>query len=168
MQFWIIQGLNSLSLGGLLFLLSSGFSLIFGLMRLANLTHGAFFMLGTYLAAIALRSYDGLNIWVTALGAGLTVAAIGGLFERLVSGTAENQSTRAGAGDTRHVLHHFGCMPDVVGRRFHSRPDAAKTFRRRHAGLGLCFRPTVWCWSDAPSPSPLYFIFSLSGPGSGR
>ena len=36
MQFWIIQGLNSLSLGGLLFLLSSGFSLIFGLMRLAN------------------------------------------------------------------------------------------------------------------------------------
>ena len=51
MQFWIIQGLNSLSLGGLLFLLSSGFSLIFGLMRLANLTHGAFFMLGTYFGA---------------------------------------------------------------------------------------------------------------------
>jgi len=84
MQFWIIQGLNSLSLGGLLFLLSSGFSLIFGLMRLANLTHGAFFMLGTYLGATALRSWDGLNIWVTALGAGIVVAAIGGLFERLV------------------------------------------------------------------------------------
>jgi branched-chain amino acid transport system permease protein len=84
MQFWIIQGLNSLSLGGLLFLLSSGLSLIFGLMRLANLTHGAFFMLGTYFAAIAMRSYDGLNIWVTALGAGIAVAAIGGLFERLV------------------------------------------------------------------------------------
>jgi branched-chain amino acid transport system permease protein len=84
MQFWIIQGLNSLSLGGLLFLLSSGFSLIFGLMRLANLTHGAFFMLGTYFGATALRSWDGLNIWVTALGAGTVVAAIGGLFERLV------------------------------------------------------------------------------------
>src|ERR1700737_979289 len=83
MQFWIIQGLNSLSLGGLLFLLSSGFSLIFGLMRLANLTHGAFFMLGTYFGATALRSYNGLNIWVTALGAGIAVAAIGGLFERL-------------------------------------------------------------------------------------
>ena len=84
MQFWIIQGLNSLSLGGLLFLLSSGFSLIFGLMRLANLTHGAFFMLGTYFGAVGLRSYSGLNIWVTALGAGIIVAAIGGLFERLV------------------------------------------------------------------------------------
>jgi len=81
MQFWIIQGLNSLSLGGLLFLLSSGFSLIFGLMRLANLTHGAFFMLGTYFGAITLRAYSGLNIWVTALGAGIAVAAIGGLFE---------------------------------------------------------------------------------------
>jgi branched-chain amino acid transport system permease protein len=84
MQFWIIQGLNSLSLGGLLFLLSSGFSLIFGLMRLANLTHGAFFMLGTYFGAVALRAYAGLNIWVTALGAGIIVAALGGLFERLV------------------------------------------------------------------------------------
>src|ERR1700753_240364 len=84
MQFWIIQSLNSLSLGALLFLLSSGFSLIFGLMRLANLTHGAFFMLGTYFAAVALRSLDGLNIWTAALAAGIAVAAIGGLFERLV------------------------------------------------------------------------------------
>jgi len=84
MQFWIIQGLNSLSLGALLFLLSSGFSLIFGLMRLANLTHGAFFMLGTYFAAVALRSFDWLNIWVAALGAGVAVAVLGGMFERLV------------------------------------------------------------------------------------
>ena len=84
MQFWIIQSLNSLSLGGLLFLLASGFSLIFGLMRLANLTHGAFFMLGAYLGATALRTIDGLNLWVAALGSGLVVAALGGLFERLV------------------------------------------------------------------------------------
>src|SRR3979411_1171946 len=84
MQFWIIQGLTRLSLGGLLFLLSSGFSLIFGLRRLANPPHGAFFMLGTYFGATALRSHSGLNIWVTAIGAGIAVAAIGGLFERLV------------------------------------------------------------------------------------
>lgn len=84
MQFWIIQSLNSLSLGGLLFLLSSGFSLIFGLMRLANLAHGAFFMLGAYFGAIALRSYSELNLWVTAIFAGLAIAAIGGVFERLV------------------------------------------------------------------------------------
>jgi len=84
MQFWIIQGLNSLSLGGLLFLLSSGFSLIFGLMRLANLTHGAFFMLGTYFGATSMRANPDLSIWTVAVWSGVAVAAIGGLFERLV------------------------------------------------------------------------------------
>src|SRR5260370_20164027 len=106
MQFWIIQGLNSLSLGGLLFLLSSGFSLIFGLMRLANLTHGAFFMLGTYFGAIALRNYDGLNIWVTALGAGVAVAAIGGLFERVVLPRVKNNPLREVL-----VIHRMAFIP---------------------------------------------------------
>jgi branched-chain amino acid transport system permease protein len=84
MQFWIIQSLNSLSLGGLLFLLASGFSLIFGLMRLANLSHGALFMLGAYLGAAALRSFEVLDLWAAAILSGLVVAAFGGLFERLV------------------------------------------------------------------------------------
>ena len=84
MQFWIIQSLNSLALGGLLFLLASGFSLIFGLMRIANLTHGAFFMLGAYFGATALRSYGWMNLWVAAIAGGLGVAVIGGLLERLV------------------------------------------------------------------------------------
>ena len=43
MQFWIVQTLNSIAFGGLLFLLSSGFSLAFGLMRIPNLAHGGFF-----------------------------------------------------------------------------------------------------------------------------
>jgi branched-chain amino acid transport system permease protein len=83
-QFWIIQGLNSLALGGLLFLLASGFSLIFGLMRLANLTHGAFFMLGAYLGANILRSIEGANLWEAALVAGIAVALAGGVLERFV------------------------------------------------------------------------------------
>jgi len=84
MQFWIIQSLNSLALGGLLFLLASGFSLIFGLMRIANLTHGAFFMLGAYFGATALRSYSWMNLWAAAIAGGLAVAVIGGVLERLV------------------------------------------------------------------------------------
>jgi branched-chain amino acid transport system permease protein len=84
MQFWIIQGLNSLALGGLLFLLASGFSLIFGLMRIANLTHGAFFMLGAYIGASAIRGLEGVNLWIAAAGTGLIVAGFGGLLERLV------------------------------------------------------------------------------------
>ncbi|MGB9364842.1 MAG: branched-chain amino acid ABC transporter permease [Xanthobacteraceae bacterium] len=82
LQFWIVQTLNSISFGGLLFLLSSGFSLAFGLMRIPNLAHGGFFMLGAYLGATI--AYFGGNFWVAVLGAGLGVGVIGILFERLI------------------------------------------------------------------------------------
>jgi branched-chain amino acid transport system permease protein len=82
MNFWIIQTLNSLALGGLLFLLAAGFSLIFGLMRIANLTHGALFMLGAYIGVSVLRYVP--NLWFAALVAGATVALFGMLLERYV------------------------------------------------------------------------------------
>jgi len=82
MQFWIVQTLNSLALGGLLFLLAAGFSLIFGLMRIANLTHGSLFMLGAYLGVTALKLVP--NLWLAALLGGLVVAAFGGLVERFI------------------------------------------------------------------------------------
>jgi branched-chain amino acid transport system permease protein len=100
MQFWVIQTLNSLALGGLLFLLAAGFSLIFGLMRIANLAHGALYMLGAYFGASLLGGtlplrVPGLefsvpvpefarNLWMAALIGGLLVAAFGGLLERLI------------------------------------------------------------------------------------
>lgn len=80
MQFWIIQTLNSVALGGVLFLLASGFSLIFGLMRVPNLAHGAFFMLGAYVGASALNA--GSNFWVAALAAGAAVGVLGIVVER--------------------------------------------------------------------------------------
>ncbi len=82
MQIWVIQTLNSLSLGGLLFMLSSGFALIFGLMRIANLTHGALFMLGAYVAATVVRAGHGLAL--AALAAAVSIAIVGGLVERLI------------------------------------------------------------------------------------
>ncbi|HXG04156.1 MAG TPA: branched-chain amino acid ABC transporter permease [Candidatus Binatia bacterium] len=82
MGFWLIQGLNGLALGGLLFLLSSGFSLIFGLMRVANLTHGAFFMLGAYVGLSA--RWAGVGFASSVLLGGLAVAVTGGLVERLI------------------------------------------------------------------------------------
>jgi branched-chain amino acid transport system permease protein len=82
MNFWIIQTLNSLALGGLLFLLAAGFSLIFGLMRIANLTHGALFMLGAYIGVSVLHYVP--NLWFAALVAGATVGLFGVLLERYV------------------------------------------------------------------------------------
>jgi branched-chain amino acid transport system permease protein len=82
MSLWLLLAVNSVTLGGLLFLLSAGFSLIFGLMRIPNLTHGSFFMLGAYLAVSLIRA--GLDFWTAALLSGLLVAAFGGLVERLI------------------------------------------------------------------------------------
>ena len=82
MQYWAIQTLNSLALGGLLFLLAAGFSLIFGLMRIAHLTHGALFMLGAYFGISIMKVIP--NLWLGALLAGLAVAVFGGLLERLI------------------------------------------------------------------------------------
>jgi len=56
--------------------------LIFGLMRIANLTHGALFMLGTYIGVSILKLFP--NLWVAALLGGLAIAVIGGLLERFV------------------------------------------------------------------------------------
>ena len=48
LEFWIVQTFNGLSYGALLFLLASGLSLIFGVMRIVNLAHGSYFLLGGY------------------------------------------------------------------------------------------------------------------------
>jgi len=82
MSLWLLLAVNSVTLGGLLFLLAAGFSLIFGLMRIPNLAHGSFFMLGAYFAVSLIRL--GMAFWPAALLAGLGVALFGGIVERLI------------------------------------------------------------------------------------
>jgi branched-chain amino acid transport system permease protein len=86
MTFWLLLTVNSVTFGGLLFLLSAGFSLIFGLMRIPNLTHGSMFMAGAYLGSSLLSGTLGtvLNFWVAAIIAALEVAVLGALMERLL------------------------------------------------------------------------------------
>src|SRR5436309_12778570 len=90
-QFWIIQTLNSVAFGGLLFLLSSGFSLIFGLMRIPNLAHVALFMLGAHFGFTLLQLK--LQFWLAALAGGLGVGPVGTLMARFVlPGLAANEA----------------------------------------------------------------------------
>jgi branched-chain amino acid transport system permease protein len=86
MTFWLVLTVNSITFGGLLFLLSAGFSLIFGLMRIPNLTHGSLFMLGAYLGATLTIGllYVTVNFWLAAILSALMVAAFGALTERLL------------------------------------------------------------------------------------
>jgi branched-chain amino acid transport system permease protein len=80
-QFWLIQTFNGISYGALLFLIGSGLSLIFGVMRIVNLSHGAYFLWGGY---IALSVIGATGSWALSLPvAALAVAVIGLLMERV-------------------------------------------------------------------------------------
>src|SRR5258706_12297605 len=79
-DFWIAQSFNGLSYGALLFLLASGLSLIFGVMRIVNLAHGSYFMLGGYVGlTVALRSK---SFPLALLGGAVAIALIGMGMER--------------------------------------------------------------------------------------
>lgn len=72
--FWVLQGLNALQLSMLLFLLSVGLTVIFGLMHFVNLAHGSLYALGAYAAATAGAA---IGFWGGLLVAPLAVAALG-------------------------------------------------------------------------------------------
>src|SRR5216110_2217166 len=73
---WLIQVLNSVPYGLLLFLVASGLTLIFGIMGVINLAHGSFYMIGAYLAFVLAPAFGG-NFIATLL-AGLVLAVIFG------------------------------------------------------------------------------------------
>src|ERR1700741_2705166 len=80
-QFWLIQAFNGISYGALLFLVGSGLSLIFGVMRIVNLSHGSYFLLGGY---VALSVIWATGSWLLAIPvAAVTVALIGLVMERV-------------------------------------------------------------------------------------
>jgi branched-chain amino acid transport system permease protein len=80
-QFWLIQTFNGISYGALLFLIGSGLSLIFGVMRIVNLAHGSYFLWGGY---IALSVIAATGSWALSLPvAALAVAVIGLIMERV-------------------------------------------------------------------------------------
>lgn len=73
---WLIQILNSVQYGLLLFLVASGLTLIFGIMGVINLAHGSFYMIGAYLA-FTLSSLTG-SLWL-AIPLGIVLSAALGL-----------------------------------------------------------------------------------------
>ena len=86
---FVLVGLNALTLGGLYFIVASGFSLIFGLMRVVNMAHGSFFMLGGFFA------FE--------------------LVERLAGGTGSGFGAEAGFGDWILALVIASFAVGVIG-----------------------------------------------------
>lgn len=80
MEFFVISMLNGLSYGLLLFMLSSGLTLIFSMMGVLNFAHASFYMLGAYVG-YSVSQFTGF--WPALVIAPLIVGALGALFERL-------------------------------------------------------------------------------------
>ncbi len=85
MAFYVVQFLTGLASAASLFLVASGLSIIFGVTRIVNFAHGAFYMLGAYVAFTLTARFSGaLGFWGGILAAALIVSAVGVLVEMLL------------------------------------------------------------------------------------
>ncbi len=85
MAFYVVQFLTGLASAASLFLVASGLSIIFGVTRIVNFAHGAFYMLGAYVAFSLTERFSGaLGFWGGIVAAALIVAAIGALVEMVL------------------------------------------------------------------------------------
>jgi branched-chain amino acid transport system permease protein len=80
-RLYFVTLLNSLTLASLYFIVASGFTLVFGLMRNVNLAHGSLYLLGGYVAFIVAEK---TGWWILAVAAGFIVAALAGLLIQLL------------------------------------------------------------------------------------
>ncbi len=78
---WATLVLNGVAFGSLLFLMSSGFTLAFGIMRIINVAHGALYLLGAYVAIHVVRAAGSFALGIAAGGA--STMALGMLADRL-------------------------------------------------------------------------------------
>ena len=95
LEFFVMSTLNGVSYGLLLFMLSSGLTLIFSMMGVLNFAHTSFYMLGAYFA----YTISGLvGFWPALVLAPLAIGALGALFERY----------------SLRRVHKFGHVPELL------------------------------------------------------
>ena len=79
----LLQLLNSLSYGFLLFIITCGISIVFGILGVLNLAHGSIYLLGSYIGySIIMKA--GMPFWVAILAVPLIIAALGFLIEIVI------------------------------------------------------------------------------------
>lgn len=95
MEFFIISMLNGLSYGLLLFMLSSGLTLIFSMMGVLNFAHASFYMVGAY---VGYSIAEVVGFWPGLVLAPLVVGVLGALFEKL----------------SLRKVHKYGHVPELL------------------------------------------------------
>ena len=85
MAFYFVQFLTGLASAASLFLVASGLSIIFGVTRIVNFAHGAFYMLGAYVAFTLTERFTGaIGFWGGIVAAALIIATVGVLVEMVL------------------------------------------------------------------------------------
>ena len=98
MQGGILQAINGISFAALLFLLASGFTLTFGLMRVVNMAHGAYYLFGGYIGLTITRHTGSFALGV--IGGGLAIIPLGYLIDRFLIRRTSSSLTRRSASVT--------------------------------------------------------------------
>ena len=89
MNSFILQTFNGISYAALLFLLASGFTLTFGLMRIVNMAHGAYYLLGGYIGLAVARATG--NFGLALIAGGIAAALLGFIADKfLIKRAGEN------------------------------------------------------------------------------
>src|SRR5258706_4061834 len=110
MAFYFVQFLTGLASAASLFLVASGLSIIFGVTRIVNFAHGAFYMLGAYVAFTLTERFSGaIGFWGGIFAAALIVAAVGVLVEMVLLRRIYH------AAELFHVMAAFGLTLIVEG-----------------------------------------------------
>jgi branched-chain amino acid transport system permease protein len=90
---FVVVTLNGLTLAGLYFIVASGFTLIFGLMRVVNMAHGSLYLLGGYIA-FRLLAHQTLNYWVALILAALAIGVLGLVMQQVFLRWNQGQDLR--------------------------------------------------------------------------
>jgi branched-chain amino acid transport system permease protein len=116
---FFLVGLNGVTLAGLYFVVASGFTLIFGLMRVVNMAHGSLYLLAGYIALVLQRDLG--NWGVPLLVAVVSVAAIGLVMQQLFLRWNQGQELRQALITLAisiiladQMLAHFGAQPSDI------------------------------------------------------
>ena len=138
MTFWVIQTLRRHFVGMLLFLLASGLSLIYGLMKILNLTHGSFYLLGGYIGLAVVHLTGSLLLAV--LVGSLSIALLGAFMERFCAPPFSSSGVAANPRHVRLPVHIFRSCDRYLGRQ--SANDAEAGDIQRVGAVRRVFYPS--------------------------
>jgi branched-chain amino acid transport system permease protein len=132
MRLFVFTLLNGLTLAALYFMVASGFTLVFGLMRQVNLAHGSLYLLGAYLGWETARA---TGSWFLGVAAGFVSMAVAGLLlQLLIFRHMEGQ-------DLRQTLVTIALS--II---------AADLMLAKWTGIAYQFDPPAWLFGATPLP----------------